>query len=309
MNRGLGVYIIKRQSVIIFINLITGYLTRDHFIKNSIFAHMNKCAKSCSTGTVFLARAVSFKDHFSRQAKAYSAGRPTYSPGLFSYLAGLCKNHNTAWDCATGSGQAAVLLADHFKKVVASDASGGQIENASREKANIEYAVFTAEQTPLADQSIDLITVAQALHWFDHAAFFSEVRRVLRPDGIFAAFSYKLHQVSAEVDKIVFNFYENIVGPYWPPERKLVETSYSTIKFPFEKIDSPPFNMQLQWSSRQMLNYMQSWSSVQRYIDEHGQNPIEQLEPEILACWPEDEVRQVTWPFVLVAGRAEDFTL
>ena len=154
-----------------------------------------------------------FKDLFSTNSKEYASSRPKYPRSLFEFLVGLVRHRNLAWDCATGNGQAAVVLSEYFEEVIASDASKEQIENAESRK-NIRYEVFPAERTNVADSSVDLITIAQALHWFDLDDFYKEAKRVLRKDGnegdcgggggcgVIAAWAYGLHSVSMEIDKI-----------------------------------------------------------------------------------------------------------
>ena len=167
----------------------------------------------------------------------------------FGYLSSLCPHHELAWDCATGNGQAAVALAPYFGTIIATDASQKQIDHA-RPRDNVQYRVAPADAAPLADGSVDLVTVAQALHWFDLPRFYDEVRRVARPDGIIAVWCYQLHTVTPEVDAIVNRYYSDIVGADWPPERRLVEDGYQTLAFPFEEVASPPFQMVHHWPTR-----------------------------------------------------------
>jgi ubiquinone/menaquinone biosynthesis C-methylase UbiE len=174
-----------------------------------------------------------FKDLFSKQSKEYAVSRPTYPKSLFDFLAGLVERKDLAWDCATGNGQAAVALSKHFQHVIASDISKKQIENAKR-KSNIRYEVFPAEKTALEDSSIDLVTVAQALHWFNFEEFYKEVKRVLRKNGVIAAWAYGLHSISPGIDKVTYHLYEDILGRYWPKERKYIESKYEDVPFPFK---------------------------------------------------------------------------
>src|SRR4051812_2932817 len=163
------------------------------------------------------------KDHFSTVSAGYAEFRPHYPAELFGYLASLAPANSTAWDCASGNGQATQALAKKFGKVIGTDASKQQIESAPRIQ-NAEFRVSPAEESGLADESVDLITVAPALPWFDLKRFFAEANRVLRPRGVLAAWAYGINEVEGdEVNRIVREFYSNVVGPYWPPERKLVE--------------------------------------------------------------------------------------
>jgi SAM-dependent methyltransferase len=239
-----------------------------------------------------------FKDHFSKQSNEYASHRPTYPKELFFFLSGLVLNKKIAWDCATGSGQAAIELANFFETVIASDASAKQIESAEQ-KTNIIYQVFPAEITTLADNSVNLVTVAQALHWFDFAKFYSEVKRVLLPDGVIAVWSYGLHNISPDIDSAVKKFYSQTVGSFWPKERIYVEEEYKTIPFPFTLIPTPTFSMSLD-----LLGYLRTWSSVQRYIDERKENPILLLEEELKPIWGNDtEKKKVSWPLYLKVGK------
>ena len=240
-----------------------------------------------------------FKDHFSGHAADYSTYRPEYPPELFAWLASLCKEHQLAWDCATGNGQAAVELTNHFSYVIGTDASAEQIYQAL-DYPRVEYQVAPAEKTEFKDQSVDLITVAQALHWFDFDGFFNEVRRVLKPEGILAVWTYALHQITPEVDAVIEKLYNGLTGPYWPEERKHIENSMADIEFPFTPVKSPKCTMQKHWSFSHLVGYLNTWSATQRYIKDKGHNPVELVAEELHAAWGTDtETRLVTWPVTL----------
>jgi len=241
-----------------------------------------------------------FKDHFSKHAGAYARARPNYPPALFEYLASLCAHRTLAWDCATGNGQAALGLAPWFEKILATDASAEQLAQAAAHP-RIEYRQATAERSPLAAESCDLITVAQALHWFDMPAFFKESRRVLNKDGTLAVWSYELSRITPAVDAVVGRYYTEIVGPDWPPERKLVADGYRTLEFPFAEIRPPEFRMELQWTCEEYLNYLYSWSATQRYLKRSGHNPLELIYDELKSAWGEN-IRLVTWPINMRIG-------
>jgi SAM-dependent methyltransferase len=243
------------------------------------------------------------KDHFSGHADRYEAFRPTYPGALFAYLSSLCSIHDFAWDCATGNGQAAVALAPYFGTVIATDASERQVDHA-RPCENVQYRVAPADGAPVADASVDLVTVAQALHWFDLPRFYHEVRRVARRDGIVAVWCYQLHTVNPEVDAIVHRFYTDIVGPDWPPERRLVEEGYRTLGFPFHEIAPPSFQMVHHWDLNHVLGYLSSWSSTQRYQKRTGADPLDLIRGELSTAWGGPEsTRDVTWPLHLRVGR------
>lgn len=245
----------------------------------------------------------SFKDHFSKQASEYAQYRPRYPKELFKYLAGLCHEHELAWDCATGNGQAALSLVDHFAKVVATDASEKQITAATPHE-KIVYRVEPAENTSLAKQSVDLITVAQAIHWFNHEKFYTEVQRVLKPQGILAVWAYGLHHISPEIDGVTRRYYHDVVGPFWPPERTYVEEKLETIPFPFNKIKIPEFFMTALWDVEAALNYFRTWSATQKYKEAQQQDPLQKIEAEFRQAWGSaEEQREVKWPLYFCIGR------
>jgi ubiquinone/menaquinone biosynthesis C-methylase UbiE len=245
-----------------------------------------------------------FQDHFSAVARRYADFRPQYPGELFDYLVTIAPARSLAWDCAAGSGQATVDLAQRFERVIATDASAEQIGSAKPQR-NVEYRVATAEQSGLPDGCADLITVAQALHWFDLERFYAEARRVLKPDGVLAAWAYGINDVEGEaVNEIVQDFYSNIVGPYWPPERKLVEDGYRTIPFPFNEIAPPAFRMEAKWTVEQLLGYFSTWSATNRYIKATGRNPLEPLSEALSRAWGDVTVaRSIAWPLSLRVGR------
>lgn len=245
-----------------------------------------------------------FKDHFSGVANRYADFRPHYPGEIFDYLATLVPRTASVWDCAAGNGQATVDLAKRFARVVATDASKEQIASA-KPISNVEYRVASAEQSGLPDASVALVTVAQALHWFDFGKFYAEVNRVLVPGGVIAVWAYGVNEVEGEeVNRLVQDFYENVVGPYWPPERKLVEEGYRTIPFPFEEITPPAFRMESRWTLDELVGYFSTWSATNRFIKAKGQNPLESLDKELARVWDErDQKRLVTWPLSLRVGR------
>jgi len=242
---------------------------------------------------------MSFKDHFSTQAKDYARYRPHYPRELYDYLASLPTTRQLAWDCATGSGQAAVALAESFERVIATDASPQQLQRA-QPHPRVSYQVGSAEAAPLEDTSVDLITVAQALHWFDLDAFATEVGRALKPGGILAVWTYEMAQIEPEVDAIVEHFYRDIVGPWWPPERAMVESGYADIQLPFTELDTPAFHMQADWTLEQLTGYLGSWSAVQRYRDANGEHPMNQVIAPLSTVWGSPEqAKTVRWPLAL----------
>ncbi|MFC4311051.1 class I SAM-dependent methyltransferase [Steroidobacter flavus] len=247
---------------------------------------------------------MSFKDHFSGHASAYAKYRPDYPPELFEYLASLTPHRDVALDCATGSGQAAVGLAEHFDLVVANDGSVSQLQNAERHP-HVAYIGNLAEQPALRDGTVDLVVAAQAAHWFDHDRFYPEVKRVLKPGGALALWTYGLADVEPQVDAIVRHFYKDVVGSYWPPERRWVETAYRDLPFPFQELGAPQFQLQLQWDLDSLIGYLNTWSAVQRYKRTTGQDPLPALRAEMAPVWGSPlQTRTVTWPLHLKIGRA-----
>ena len=243
----------------------------------------------------------SFRDHFSGHASDYAAARSTYPESLFVWLASLADCHELAWDVATGNGQAALSLARHFEKVHATDASAEQIANAP-ESSNIDFLVEPAEEPSLPENSVDLITVAQAVHWFDLERFFDCAKRVLRENGVIAIWCYELCRINSEVDAVVSTFYESL-DEFWPPERALVESGYRTIPFPFDEIEVPEFQMECNWELQRFLAYLDSWSAARRCHESTGSDPIEGLRKQLIPLWG-DTVLLVKWPLSFRVGRA-----
>jgi SAM-dependent methyltransferase len=247
---------------------------------------------------------MTFKDHFSAHSTDYARYRPHYPRALFSYLASISPARDFAWDCATGNGQAALGLAEFFQKVVATDASEAQLSQATEHQV-VEYRRATAEDSGLGDKTVDIVTVAQALHWLDPERFFVEVERVLKPGGVLAAWCYNLIKVSPEIDPELERFYSETVGPFWPPERVLVETGFRTIEFPFNEVEAPTFELTANWSLSETLGYMRTWSATQRFIAEHGHDPVEDLREVLLPAWGGiAEKRRIIWPLSLVVRKA-----
>lgn len=245
---------------------------------------------------------VTFKDHFSKQAAGYAKFRPRYPRELFEYLGSVAPSRQLAWDCATGNGQAAIGLASVFDRVIATDASEKQIANA-QSHAIVEYRVAPAENSGIGSETIDLIMVAQALHWLDLDRFYGEARRVLKPDGVLAGSAYNLLHVEKVVDEVVNRYYHKVVGPFWPPERELVER-FADLPFPFRGMDAPKFEMTAHWNLDHLLGYLRTWSSTQRFIVAKGDDPLEQITGDLRSAWgrPEQE-RSVTWPLIVRIGR------
>lgn len=244
-------------------------------------------------------------DHFSGHAADYAKARPGYPPELFAWLARQCAAHGLAWDCGTGNGQAAQALAEHFQRVHATDLSALQVAQA-KPHPRIDYRTAPAEASGLADRSCDLVAVAQALHWFCNDGFYAEVKRVLKPGGIFAAWTYTLLRGEPELNAIVGDFYTSVVGPYWPPERRWVDLGYRDMPFPCADIVTPEFEIRLEWTLADLLAYVRTWSATQRCIGETGTDPCTVLGERLRDVWPDPETRKtIIWPIALRCGRLE----
>ena len=243
-----------------------------------------------------------FKDHFSKQSADYAKFRPRYPREMFEYLGRLAPGRQVAWDCATGNGQAAVGLTEFFDHVIATDASDKQIANAEA-RDRVEYRVVSAEKSGLKSNSIDLVTVAQALHWFDLAQFYPEVERVLKPNGVFAASAYRFFHITPDIDDLVNRrYYDDIVGPFWPAERALI-MNFEQLPFPFPELKTPDFEMSLDWTLDHLLGYLGSWSATQRFVAANNRDPLDEIAEELKAAWGEPQrSRRVIWSLTLRAG-------
>jgi SAM-dependent methyltransferase len=245
---------------------------------------------------------VTFKDHFSKQAGDYAKFRPGYPHELFEYLGSVAPSRTLAWDCGTGNGQAAVGLASVFDRVIATDASEKQIANAELHE-RVEYHVAPAESSGIESETVDLIMVAQALHWFDLDDFYAEAQRVLKTNGALSASAYNLLTIEPAIDEVVNRYYYEVVGPLWPPERKLVE-QFAGLRFPFPEIDPPKFGMTAHWNLDHLLGYLRTWSSTQRFIAAKGSDPVEQIIDDLNRAWGDTrQTRRVVWPLIVRIGR------
>ena len=246
---------------------------------------------------------MAFKDYFSTQSTGYAQYRPQYPPALFAWLASLSPTQQRVWDCATGNGQAATALSAHFEQVIASDASLAQLRQAPAH-ANLHYVCCNAEQVPLGNVSLDLITVAQAAHWFDLPRFYPEVERLLRPAGVLAIWCYGLFHINPAIDAIIQHYYEDTLGAYWPAERHHIEQAYAYLPFPYTQMQTPAFNLQVKWDQSQVMGYLATWSATQLCIKTSGKDPLPGLQAELAGHWGDPEqVHRVEWPLHLKVGR------
>jgi SAM-dependent methyltransferase len=246
-----------------------------------------------------------FQGSFSKQATDYAKFRPQYPLELFEYLGGIAPQRKLAWDCATGNGQAAVALASVFERVIATDASEAQIANAEAH-AHVEYRVALAENSGIESDTIDLVMVAQALHWFDLDRFYAEVKRLLKPGGIFAASAYRFFRIAPAIDEVVNNrYYRKVVGPFWPPERTLIE-KFEQLPFPFPETETPSFEMIAQWHLEHLVGYLRSWSATQRFIAANDRDPLKEIDDNLRDAWGDArQRRRVVWPLMLRVGVKE----
>jgi ubiquinone/menaquinone biosynthesis C-methylase UbiE len=240
------------------------------------------------------------KDYFSTQSKLYATFRPTYPKELYEFLFSHVKERKVAWDCATGNGQVACYLSKNFGEVYGTDISTQQLDQAAKE-INLFYSVSPAEKTSFPENQFDLITVAQALHWFDRESFYAEATRVGKPGSVIAAWGYALLYIDPIIDEVIMDFYNHTVGLYWDSARKLIEEHYQTISFPFEEIKAPRFSIKVQWSINQFSGYLSSWSATQKYIKEKGHDPVYPFIKRLKKYWTKPEMT-VTFPLFMRLG-------
>ncbi len=237
----------------------------------------------------------------------YAAYRPTYPRALVDYLASLCEHTDAALDVGCGTGQLSVLLAERFERVIATDASAPQIEKAEAH-ARVEYRVAPAESSGLPDDAFDLITVAQAAHWFDLDAFYAEAHRVGRTDAVMALITYGVIQADSDIDGTIQHFYKDVVGPYWPPERRHVEEGYRSLVFPFDELTPPALAIEAQWNAYELIGYVDTWSAVRGAEKALGREPIEQFKRDLLKAWGDpDKRRVISFPLSLRVARIGSF--
>ena len=243
------------------------------------------------------------EDRFSQQSKVYAQFRPEYPKELFDFLGSLCKSHHLVWDCATGTGQAARSLSTLFERVIATDLSAEQISHASA-PSNVNFKVAQAEEVVAANSTVDLVTVAQALHWFDLEVFYSNVKKALTPNGIFAAWGYSFFTINQEVDEILDPYGREFLRPYWSPKNWLLINGYKEIPFPFEKVETPEFKLTVDWNLSEVQGFLESWSATQKYKEAHGVNPIEKIWSSLKGAWGNDaEKKRVKWDLHLRVGK------
>jgi SAM-dependent methyltransferase len=246
------------------------------------------------------------KDNFSSVAGSYATYRPEYPASLYNFIFNYCKNKESAWDCGTGNGQVAIKLAGYFQRIYATDISQEQINNAFCND-RITYKVEAAESCSFPDQSFDLITVGQAVHWFDFSKFYAQVKRTLKPNGLLAIIGYGLIQSDDDVNKVLVDLYRNTLGKFWDPERKYIDEQYKTIPFPFYEIEIPVFSIEVKWNLNQLLGYLQTWSAVQHYRKENKQDPIQKIQTNLAIVFKNEEIKKMEFPVFLRLGKLQAF--
>jgi SAM-dependent methyltransferase len=245
----------------------------------------------------------SFSDEFSKQSAVYAQFRPTYPEALYQFLSGIAPGHDAAWDAGTGNGQCAVALARYFARVHATDASAEQIRHATP-LPNIRYAAKPAEKSGLANQSIDLITAAQAAHWFDFARFVPEVHRILKPRGVIAVWGYSFHtSPDGALNAIMREFGEVTLRDYWPPQNRLLWNGYADLPFSFESIPHPHFGLTVEWNFEELCGYYTSWSATQKFIAANHYHPLRDILERLRAAWGPGERKQLNFDIAMKAGR------
>ncbi len=248
----------------------------------------------------------SVKDLFSSYANDYARYRPIYPAELFAFIFKQLDAFDLAWDCGTGNGQSAVELSKQFAHVHATDISMKQLEEAPRTN-NIAYAQEPAEHSSLADNSADLITISQALHWFDLPAFYAEVERVAKPEAIIAAWTYNLLQIDERTDALIATFYFETLKGYWDDERIYVDMGYANLPFPYTELEHPGFSIEANWTLKQLEGYLNTWSGLRKFINANKINPLDKLIPNIREYWQEDERRKISFPLYLKIAKAATY--
>ncbi len=244
------------------------------------------------------------KDNFSNQSDKYLKYRPAYPSELFTLINALVPSGKNSWDCATGNGQVANRLSKSFENVYATDISANQMSQGGS-ATNVHYSVQPAEKTNFKDNQFDLITVGQAIHWFNFDKFYAEVKRTSKPGGILLVTGYGLHKIEPRIDQIIHRFYFDIIGPYWDDERKYIDDAYQTLPFPFKELPHAAFTMKCEWTFDHFIGYLNTWSAVKHYIKKNGANPINEIMKELEFSWGNSSTKLVEFPLLLRIGQVK----
>ncbi len=242
-------------------------------------------------------------DNFSAQSAGYALYRPRYPQQLYNFLLGNVREKKAAWDCGTGNGQVAAELANAFEQVWATDISENQLKQAPA-LPNVTYVQTRAEQTTFPSDTFNLITIAQAIHWFDFDRFYQEVYRTAKAGALIAAWGYGLLRIDSQLDPLIETFYSEQIGRYWDSERKYIDEAYQTIPFPFPEIRAPAFAIEVYWNLAELEGYFNTWSSVQKYMAQHKQNPVNEIIEQLRPYWqPAEEKKLIRFPIFMRVGR------
>lgn len=248
---------------------------------------------------------MTFEDHFSGHANAYAAHRPRYPDALFAWLKSVTPRRELAWDVGTGNGQVARALTEVVQRVVATDASGDQLARAVAHE-RIDYRTEPAERVSIESDSVDLVTAGAAAHWFDLDSFYAEVRRVARKGAVIALWSYGPRDIADAIGPAVARFQEEVLGGYWPERINYVHARYATLPFPFNELEAPSMMMTADWTLAELKDFLATWSASQRYMQEHGRDPLDEVEPELSRAWGDPSLRKrLEWPVFLRVGRVQ----
>ena len=241
-------------------------------------------------------------DSYSEAGTLYRDFRPAYPEKLFRYLAGSCRRKEKAWDVATGNGQAAQGLAKYFKLVHATDPSPSQLKQAIP-RENIEYRTAAENHPELRKRSIDLICVAQGVHYLNLEKFYQEVNRVLKKYGVLACWNYGLPSVEKGVDECINEFCNNILHSSWDAKRRKLEMNFRSLEFPLKESVTPRFEISTEWSLEHYLGFLKSMSAVRKYRQQAKQDPLLTLEEKLKSLWGNKEVkRNVVFPLFTKMG-------
>lgn len=242
------------------------------------------------------------KDLFSGQSDQYAAFRPDYPAALFEYILQFVPGRGNAWDCGTGNGQVASALAGYFKQIYATDISENQLQQA-KSHPQIQFRKESAEAITAPDNTFDLVTVAQAIHWFDFDAFYAEVKRTAKPGALLAVLGYGLLKINPAVDVVISELYTSLLGNYWDPERRYIDENYETIPFPFPEIATVDFEHVVHWTFEHLSGYLRTWSAVKQYQKMLGTDPVALISEKLQQAWGEAAVHAVRFPILLRLGR------
>ena len=241
-------------------------------------------------------------DNFSTHGADYASFRPDSPQGIYDFLYAHVSRFDTAWNCGTGNGQIAAKLSEKFTRVYGTDISKDQLANAIQ-KDNITYCCERAEATSIPGGSVDLITVGQAIHWFDFDSFYKEARRVARPGALLAAWTYNLLRMTPAINAVLDHLYLNITHAYWDKERDYVDAAYATIPFPFDELKTPELSIIKQYTLPQLIGYLGTWSGVRHYKEKEHKDPVSMVKKELAEAWGPEETHEVYWPVYVRAAR------